>query len=156
MLVFGFGSLMNPESLAKTSATAVILRRVTLHGYQRKANAMHEAYSEVAMNIVPSEVFDVTGVLIDYPEADLPALRRRETGYEMVDITEHLTGEFETPVYTFIAPNRTDYQGRQVSSEYIQICLAGVPEAERERWLLETIVECGISDEPRNREYRHA
>jgi len=156
MWIFGYGSLMNPESLAKTSATARIVKRVTVRGYQRKANAMHEAFPEVAMNIVPNEVHEVFGALIDFPEADLPALRQRETGYEMVDITDRLVEEFGDPVHTFIAPNSVDYQGRRVRREYLDVCLAGVPPTEREQWLLETVVECGISNEPKDREFRHA
>lgn len=117
---------------------------------------MHEAFPEVAMNIVPNDAFRVTGVLITFPEIDLPALQKRETGYDMIDVAEALVGEYDEPVYTFIAPNVTTYHGKQIRQAYINICLGGVPETERPQWLLETVVECGISDEPKDREYRHA
>lgn len=156
MLIFGYGSLMNPESLAKTSATARVVRRVTLQGYQRKANAMHEAFPEVAMNIIPNTDFNVRGVLIDFPEGDLPALKQRETGYEMVDVSAALLEKCEVPVFTFIAPNVSEYQGKRIRQEYLDVCLGGVPAEEREQWLLETVVECGISGEPKDRVYRHS
>lgn len=147
---------MNPESLQKTSTTAHIIDRVSLQGYQRKANAMHEAFPEVAMNIVPNDVFSVTGALIEFPEADLPALQQRETGYEMVDVSASIMDPYSQPIFTFIAPNESEYHGKCVRQEYLEVCLGGVPTHEREQWLLETIVECGISTEPRDRTYRHA
>jgi hypothetical protein len=147
---------MNPASLGKTSSTARIQKRITVVGYQRKANATHEYFSEVALNIVPNPVFSVTGVLIDFPESDLPALRTRETGYDMVDISHDLAEAVTSPVYTFIAPNTSEYYGKYISSEYLDICLEGVPDNEREEWLLETVIECGISDKPNKSVYRHA
>ena len=156
LLVFGYGSLMNPESLAETSAAARIVSRVTLTGYQRKANAMHDAFPEVAMNVVPNEAHAVVGTLIEFPEVDLPALRQRETGYEMVDVTQSLREPIAGPVFTFIAPNVSEYHGKRIRREYLDVCLGGVPNEEREQWLLETVVECGISDEPKDRLYRHS
>lgn len=156
MLIFGYGSLMNPDSLAKTSTDARIIGRATLRGHQRKANAMNEAFPEVAMNVVPNEAFSVTGALIQFPENDLPALQKRETGYEMVDITNQLEDEFDESVYTFIAPDSKKYEGKQIRQEYLEVCLGGVPAEEREQWLLETVVECGISGESKDREFRHA
>lgn len=156
MLIFGYGSLMNAESLARTSSKARIMERATLRGYQRKANAMHDAFPEVALNIVPNEAFSVRGVIIDYPEAELPALEKRETGYEMVNIAPQLADVAHQTVFTFIAPNVTDYQGKCIRHEYLAVCLAGVPADEQQQWLLETVVECGISGEPKDRKYRHA
>lgn len=156
MLVFGYGSLMNPTSLAKTSTTAKIIDRIALRGYQRKANAVHEAFPEVAMNIVPNPAFSVTGVLVDFPETDFPALETRETGYTMVDITNAVSGSYDTPVYTFIAPNVSEYHGKCIAQEYLNVCLGGVPDAEREQWLLETVVECGINGTLNSEQYRHA
>ena len=154
--IFGYGSLMNPESLAVTSTTAKIIARVKLNGYQRKVNAMSDAYPEVAMNIVPSAAYTVEGVLIEFPEADMPQLQTRETGYRMVDVTKSMQDTFDQAVYTFIAPNRSEYAGKVVHQAYINTCLGGVPEDDREQWLLETIVECGITDRPREKRYRHS
>lgn len=156
MLVLGYGSLMNPESLAKTSPTATILKRVRLQGYQRKANAMSDAFPEVAMNIVPNEHSSLLGALINLPEVDLPALRQRETGYEMVDVTAAIEPRPEEAVFTFIAPDRTEYRGKKIHQSYLDVCLGGVPETEREQWLAETIIECEITTAPRQKEYRHS
>lgn len=147
---------MNPESLRKTSVSARILCRVTLNGYQRKANAMHEAFPEVAMNIVPNEAFAVTGVLIDFPETDLPALRQRETGYEMVNVTDLITSAQSNLIYTFVAPNLTEYAGKKIHQEYLDVCLGGVPQEQQDQWLKETVIECEVTTRPRQRTYRHS
>ena len=135
---------MNPVSLADTSPTARILCRVQLNGYQRNVNARHEAFPDLAMNIVPNSDLSVSGVVIDVPAADMPALRQREVGYACVDITAALAEPFDTAVHTFIAPDVSVCEGKYVRQAYLDLCLGGVPTVERERWLLETIVQCPI------------
>ena len=156
LLIFGYGSLMNSKSLAKTSRIARIVGRVELEHYQRKANAMSEAYPEVAMNIVPRPGKSITGVLIEFPLADLSALQRRETGYEMVDVSAYVAPSQANTVHTFVAPDQSTYDGKMIHQEYLDVCLGGVPEEDREQWLAETIIECQITDLPRQEYYKHA
>jgi hypothetical protein len=108
------------------------------------------------MNIVPRDGGVVTGVLIEFPVADLAALVDREIGYTMVDVSSSITPSQTHPVQTFISPDNTNYEGKMIHQEYLDICLGGVPKGERDAWLSETIIECDISLEPRPIQYRHA
>ena len=144
MLIFGYGSLMNIDSVRKTSTTAKVLGRHCLPGYQRKCNAMHEDFPDIAMNIVKNQFYTVEGAVIDFPESDREALFKREIGYELVDITDFLHHQYKEKIYTFIAPDCTEYGDKYVRQSYLDTCLAAVPVENRERWLLETVVECQI------------
>ncbi len=146
MLVFGYGSLMNNQSVARTSATADIYDWYSLPGYQRKCNAIHEDFPDVAMNIIKNTHHVVEGRVIRFPESDIPALKKRELGYELIDITNQLEHDFNEQIFTFIAPDVSEYGDKYVKQSYVDICLAAVPKDKRERWLLETIVECQIKE----------
>lgn len=147
--IFGYGSLLNQESLQQTSQAAEIVGWTKLQGYQRKMNAVSDAFPDVALNIVPQQEKVVEGVLVKLPVFDLPALRERETGYDLVEVTDLLDPAPDTSVFTFIAPDVNEYQGKKVYREYLDICLSGVPEHKRDRWLTETIIECEITKEDR-------
>lgn len=147
--IFGYGSLLNEESLRTTSPEAEIVTWATLRGYQRKMNAVCDEFPDVALNIVPHPEMAVEGVVVRLPEVDMPALQQREAGYEMVEVTHELDPCPAEAVLTFIAPNVDEYGGKKVYQEYIDICLGGVPEHKHEAWLAETIIECEVSCEKR-------
>ncbi len=145
--IFAYGSLMNLKSLVQTSPTAEIIDSVKLKGYQRKANAIHHEFTDVAMNIIPNPSSSVTGLLVKVPEVDMPALKQRETGYEMCDVTNLIVPTPTDRVYAFVAPDTDEYNGKQVSRSYLNLCLDGVPLDERELWLQETVIECDINED---------
>ena len=144
--VFGYGSLMNLDSVRTTSVSAGAGEWCTLFGYQRKCNAIHPDFPDVAMNLVVNQSSSVIGRIILFPEIDLPALLQREVGYEMVAITKKLDQSFPQPVYTFIAPDRPTQQGKFVRKAYLDICLDALPESQREQWLSETIIEYPVRE----------
>ena len=147
MLVFAFGSLMSPASLRTTSQAAHIHGRDRLRGYQRKCNAVHKDFPDAAMNIVPNAAFSVSGVVVEFPQSDIPALYKRETGYEACDVTAALEQDYTSPVFAFMAPDALVTETDYVRRSYLDTCLDGVPDEEREQWLLETVVECQIRDD---------
>ncbi len=144
MLIFGYGSLMNEASLRKTSKTAEMYPDwYFLPGYQRKCNATHKDFTDVAMNLIESVHYTVEGRVIRFPKKDIPALMNREVGYELVNISDVLKHGFDESVYTFISKG-VGYENKYVKQSYIDICVNSVPPNRREQWLLETIVDCLI------------
>ena len=151
--VFGYGSLMYPRSLQKTLPGKTIERRVRLRGYRRKFNIPVEGY--LYFNIVPEKKSAVEGVLIRVSNEELNKLKKRETGYECVDVSARIADPVEGRVYVFIAPNK-DYPTMKILKSYINTCLDEVPEEERERWIKETIIRNKIEDDTKKPRYRNA
>jgi hypothetical protein len=106
------------------------------------------------MNIIPNPGQSVRGVVLAVTDEDFPALLKREVAYDMVNVTDQITPRQPVEVFTFIAPDTTDYQGKKVYKAYLDICLEAVPEKERQQWLEETIIECEVSTESRPSVYK--
>lgn len=136
--IFGYGSLLNPQSRKNTFEELELFQNVKLRGYRRVLNACHESYSHIAMNIEPALEKSVEGVVVAVSEADMPALLERELGYDMIEVTKQLSKSFSQPVYTFMMPNPVLLPQSEFRQEYLNLCLLGVPESERRQWLLET------------------
>src|ERR1700730_3075658 len=78
--VFGYGSLINSESRAKTGLSgAAIPVRVT--GFQRAWNFVDRKAGMTALGVVRREESVTNGVLVSIPAAQLPLFDRREGGY---------------------------------------------------------------------------
>lgn len=152
--IFGYGSLLNEASLRKTSIEAEVVGWVTLRGYQRKMNAVSDEFPDVALNIIPNEDMSIEGVLVKLPVADLEAMKRREVGYEMVEVTESIHPADGENIFTFVAPDVDEYFGRKMDRSYLQTCLEGIPAEKRDRWLAETIIECEINEDLDDPQYK--
>lgn len=84
--VFGYGSLINPESRARTGysgATALVLVR----GFQRSWNFVYPKGRMTALGVIPLEKATANGVLVEIPEAELPLFDQREGGYKRVAVS---------------------------------------------------------------------
>ena len=143
--VFGYGSLMNAESLQTTLPEKQITSWTTLQGYRRafnKAGRRGHRY----LNLKPDPTSHVTGVLVKVTEDELEALKRREEGYNMVDVTEQIeaTPSADAVVYAFIAP---PFNELKISGSYLKKVLAALPLEEQEQWLKETDFEGAEIDE---------
>ncbi len=117
--VFGYGSLADPESAARTLGREVAgMEIATLTGWRRRwscwrDNLAHEKTfavepggelppAIVGLNVEPAEPGEAgpNGVLIEVTEADLVRLDVREMRYDRVDVSgcEEPTGSFERVV----------------------------------------------------------
>ncbi len=144
LYVFGYGSLMNPKSLARTIPGEREIFRTRIKDYQRRMNVPYGEY--LYLNIAPRENIEVSGVVIPVTSDELEMLKIREVGYDCVDVTDRLTDSFDGVVYAFIAPD-VFISTLKVPRSYLLTCLGGVPEQERETWLAETILENEIEED---------
>lgn len=136
---------MNPKSLQRSGIRVVKTQKARLRGFSRKINAPFDGY--LYLNLVRQSGSVVEGVLLDVEDRELEKLTQRELGYELVDVSESLIQERSNiRVYAFIAPD-IDYPGFKVPRSYIVTCLAAVSEAERDRWLAETIITNVIEED---------
>jgi cation transport regulator ChaC len=111
--VFGYGSLVSPESFAETVGRplqpGVDFHEATLTGYGRRWNygvqhtvgrhvdSPHIDRTIVALGIVPASGEAVNGVVGRVDERELAALDRRERHYDRVDVTRRVTVATSTP-----------------------------------------------------------
>jgi cation transport regulator ChaC len=137
LYVFGYGSLMNPKSLARTLPASKETMRGSVRGYARKFNKKGRLY--LYLNIVPSEEVVVSGVLIPVTQEELDLLKRREFGYDCVDVTKDVVEEVDGVVYAFMAPDN-HYPELKISRRYIETCLGGLDPSEHEEWLKSSII----------------
>ena len=133
--VFGYGSLMNPHSLARTLPTKRHAHTATLSGYKRKVNAPVGDY--LYMNIVESDDAVIEGVLIEVSKEELTKLEEREVGYDRYDVTNRLNISVNGRVFAFIAPDQ-HHADKKILRSYLHTCLLGVPHERRDQWLQET------------------
>lgn len=132
--VFGYGSLMNKESLRETLPNTSIASWATLKGYRRAFNKRGKRYRY--LNIVPDQKFSVRGVLIPVNEEELSQLREREWGYQEKDVSKSISPKPNARVLAFIAPpTNTDLP---VSKWYLETIKAALTKEAWELWLRET------------------
>lgn len=143
LYVFGYGSLMNPESLERTIAGPKEVSRANVRGYVRKFNKKGSRY--LYLNLVPQDETIVTGVIIPVTEAELAMLKRREFGYACVDVTADIVEEIDGIVYAFMAPDE-HYPDMKISRRYIETCLGGLDPSEHEEWLRNSVILNEIED----------
>lgn len=144
LYVFGYGSLMNPMSLARTLPREHTFHPGVLPGYKRRMNLRYEEH--VFLNIVPREDSAVDGLLIPITEDELELLKEREEGYDCVDITSLLREKIDGIAYAFIAPD-VSYPDLTIKRSYILRCLGGVHPDRQEQWLADTIIENEIDED---------
>ncbi len=151
--VFGYGSLMNPRSMQKTLPDKTAKQRVGLIGYQRKFNFAAEGH--LFLNIVPRDGFVVKGVLVSVTNEELKRLKRREVGYDCVEVSDKVVSLVKGHVFSFIAPDK-NFPNLKILRSYLNTCLGGLPREERTKWIEETIIESEIEEDMDNPKYRNA
>ena len=150
--VFGYGSLTNKRSLQKTLPNKKIAGWAYLVGFRRKFNAPAQDY--LFLNIVPKTDRIIKGVLIPVSKEELNNLKKREVGYEAVDVTKNIKYAASGRVFTFIAPDKI-YPERKILQSYINVCLEPLPKKEHKKWLEETIIENEIEDDSADPKYKN-
>ena len=137
--VFGYGSLINQESAARTLhrlPTREELIPARLHGWQRKWQIDAEAFLDdqparlVFLDIVPSgNGTPVNGILIPLNTDDeLARLDQRERHYNRTDVTRIIDPGIDGIIYTYIGkPERTNPPpDALVMSEYERVVAEGL------------------------------
>ncbi len=153
--VFGYGSLMNLQSLKKTLPGKTIAQRAHLIGYRRKFSVLIPQKNCLALNIIPEKDSVVEGVLIQISDVDLGYLKKREIGYICTDVTVDIREYVDGRVFTFIAPER-EHPDAKILKSYLETCLGGVPADMRDQWLKETIVVNPVEDDTEEPKYSNA
>lgn len=143
--IFGYGSLLNAQSRAKTFDEQQVITGVYLHGFQRKCNACSKKHIDLGMNIVRNPKMSVEGVLIKVLGTEFPKLESREDGYQSVDISDFVSVDVADPVFTFIAPD--EKSTNIILRTYLDTCLGGIHLGMHDLWLKETIFENEIYDD---------
>lgn len=150
--IFGYGSLMNSRSLQKTLSGKTIEKRACLRDYRRKFNIPVNGY--LYLNIILEAEAVTCGVLINVSQKELEQLKMREVGYRCLDVSNNVLEEVDGRVFAFVAPDN-GYPDLKILQSYINTCLQGVPEDEREKWLEETVIGNEIEDDTAAPKYKN-
>lgn len=130
--IFGYGSLINIDSLKETVPDAQTITPCTLQGYVRvfdttSSTRFTRAGEPVSvLNIRPKENYFVNGVCFMVSEEYFASLQEREGAYDLKEVLVEAEGK-ELPAFVFIG--KTDHKSflfeDEVQTEYLQICLDG-------------------------------
>lgn len=115
--IFGYGSLINIESLQKTinrKLQANEIFPVQLNGFTRIWNYKAKVFSTklnkeidaVYLNIAPFHDSFINGIVFEVNEEELELLKKRERYYSMVEVTPHIKFDQNAKIYTFICYDR--------------------------------------------------
>jgi len=83
--IFGYGSLINPDSRAKTGQTGRSWP-AKVSGYQRHWSVMSPEFGMSSVAVIPFENSVCNGVLVEVNESELPLFDEREAGYTRAKI----------------------------------------------------------------------
>jgi cation transport regulator ChaC len=97
--VFGFGSLMNAESLARgigRDVSPTELQVARIHGFRRDWALIEEVYSDQRAGLVDAAFLDlrrqpdswVNGIVVRVDPGEHARLEKRERRYEQLDVTD--------------------------------------------------------------------
>lgn len=140
--IFGYGSLLSRASRQQTFTERKLYTDVQLTGYQRILNACCGEY--LVMNIQPKKDSSITGVVVQVADGDFPALKERECGYVLIEVTEIISIAVGAPVYTFMM-REPKCEGVPISYAYLETCLRDVPVEQHFQWLQETVATEDLS-----------
>lgn len=111
--IFGYGSLINPKSIAKTLGRTLAggeLFPCRLVGYRRVWDVVDEILDPnaarkraVFLNLRPDPSASVLGVGFYLSAAELRALDVRERNYDRVDVSGHLQPSVPAAAFTYVA-----------------------------------------------------
>ena len=126
--LFGYGSLMNPESAAKTLKYRPKPISTVIKGLERAYNATQPVYYEhlkeykntAFLDVQPNPKNVINGVILEINHNDLARLIIREKNYQLsrIETQEKIT------FYTFMTPQEHhphNYENPVVSQYYIDI-----------------------------------
>lgn len=148
--VFGYGSLLNPKTL-RERFDGKITADATLRGYQRTFRKEGREHLYLTLREIEPDGNGVWGTLFDVTLPGFAKLARTEPGYDLLDVTDGLAGyPADAPqAWCFIAPPLGDEKippaKMRIRRSYLNRCLGGVPEPERELWLAETEIPSGVT-----------
>lgn len=111
--LFGYGSLICPESVARTlgrNADAGRLKPVWLNGYERgwtvrdmaRFNDESDPRPTAFLNITPHAGRRCNGIAVPITTADLDGFDRRERSYRRVDVSAMITPQLDRPVLAYV------------------------------------------------------
>ncbi|MDB4461455.1 gamma-glutamylcyclotransferase [bacterium] len=129
--IFGYGSLINPDSIASTLGRKVITRPAILEGYYRSWTASVDIHIH---NTIKKGLFlDLTrakgafcnGVLFEVHEHELQYLDCRESGYEKRDIDVDIY-ENNLKAVTYCIPDSNKSSSGVVCTKYKAIVEEGL------------------------------
>ena len=138
--VFGYGSLINQDSLKQTSPNSKILYPALLYGFTRVFNVPSPSrFCEktgdpcAVLNVEKSEWNEyINGVCIEVPFEEFEQLFEREEGYELVQVDiNHFNDEKQERAYMYRALHfeAHDFQIQSNQQlEYVKICEEGCRE----------------------------
>lgn len=141
-LIFGYGSLLQLESLKATVPSAKNLRPVYVKGFRREFTLWDPiGWTETNLDLsgipfcgvdvrhVGDRVSLVNGVIFEVAEADLPALLEREQEYQLVKTTAYdfVTQKPVGSCMVFSANKQTgEYDfNSPAQKRYLDVCLEG-------------------------------
>lgn len=151
VLVFGYGSLMNPRSLALTLPGERTVTPAVLQGYRRVCNVAVRGYAY--LNLEASTGARVEGVLVQVWQDELPTLFKREEGYEFVNITSAIEG-VSSEAFAFIA-RLNCREDLAVPRSYLQTCFGKMEPKESEQAFLELRMPGGVYEDLDNPVYQN-
>lgn len=150
ILIFAYGSLINPQSRKKTLQNSkLIADDIILNGYSRKMNAPYRDEGYLYLNIVPKDNSKVEGVVIEVDDSEIEKLKKREEGYNLIEITNKLSRNLKNKVFTFVQPDKY-YPEMKVLQSYINTCIKNISKENQKEWLEETIIENEILNDTIN------
>ena len=144
-LIFGYGSLLSPESLRATIPNAKHLRPAYVRGFKRDFSLLDSEgwvssnldvagtpFCAVDMHESENGEGNVNGVVFDVGGVDLSPLMERERDYELIETMAYdfHTGDPIGLCLAFLAGKRNgEYDfGSEAQERYLQVCLAGARE----------------------------
>lgn len=116
--VFAYGSLMCPQSCARTLKREVCYYEALLSGYERTFDASGKAFSEklnqhVSVKFANLQVCcgkQCSGLIFAVSEQELQILAKREYFYDIEEVTEQVIHQAKdvNKIYTFICHQNTN------------------------------------------------
>ena len=138
IVIFGYGSLINEDSLRKTVPSAKNIVPVRLQGYTRvfdfpSSTRLCEKSGKccTVLNAFESKKdSSINGIIFEMDEEDLQNLIYRETGYELieVEVENYYDENVKIVAYFFKAPKyESNYFlfDSEKQMEYLDLCVEG-------------------------------
>lgn len=136
--IFGYGSLINEQSLKKTSPNSKILYPAKTYGFIRVFNLASTNRicsitnkSVAVLNVEKGEYNEqINGVCIEVSKEEFKHILEREKGYELIEIEilDYNNENNKTKGYMFRARHYEPYDfifNSQMQNEYLTICIEG-------------------------------
>lgn len=130
--VFGYGSLMSEEGLHRTLPGKKKARWATLKGWCRVFDQIGSD-NDLYLNIRIAKGQNIKGVLLEVNNDELKLLEKRETWYQLVEVTRQIINSPNGVVYAFVAPPKEFVEGENyyIRDVYLKRCLADMPKKDQ-------------------------